>query len=207
MAARRKKARRKGAAQRGRAKPGKRAKKSAARARAKRGGASPSSLETSRTRKPGARKTASRTPTPARPASKAEPKTTRKKVSTTAPKRAPKRTAPRPAARRAAPAVATPAPAPAPARLAAAFTERIGAVVHCFPRVSAAAIALDAGSLRVGDLLHIRGHTTDVLQQVERLEREHAPIEVARAGDVVAVRVTERVREGDDVLRVRPAGA
>ena len=63
-------------------------------------------------------------------------------------------------------------------------------------------IALESDELRVGDTIHMRGHTTDFYQRVNRMELEHVPVEVARAGQSVAVEITQRVREHDEVFKV-----
>jgi putative protease len=78
----------------------------------------------------------------------------------------------------------------------------IGAVTHYYPHVDAGVIALEAGELRVGDTIHVRGHTTDYYQRVDRLEVDHKTVQIARPGQSVGVHVTQRVREGDAVWKV-----
>ena len=60
------------------------------------------------------------------------------------------------------------------------------------------------GSLSVGDSIHIKGHTSDFIQRVDSIQIENEAVEVARPGDEVGVRVTETVREHDEVFRVTP---
>lgn len=74
--------------------------------------------------------------------------------------------------------------------------------MHYYGHVDACVIALDAGEIAVGDTIHVHGATTDFYQRVDRLERDHAPVERARAGEEVAVHVSQRVREGDEVFRL-----
>ena len=45
--------------------------------------------------------------------------------------------------------------------------ERIGVVTHYYSHLSVATIRVESGTLRVGDVVHIRGHTTDFSQKVE----------------------------------------
>jgi hypothetical protein len=45
--------------------------------------------------------------------------------------------------------------------------ERIGIVTHYYNHLSVATLRLDSGTLRIGDVIHIRGHTTDFSQRVE----------------------------------------
>jgi putative protease len=54
----------------------------------------------------------------------------------------------------------------------------------------------------MGDTLHIRGHTTDFYQRVDRIEFDHQPVTMARAGQQVGVHVSQRVREHDEVFLV-----
>ena len=43
--------------------------------------------------------------------------------------------------------------------------ERIGVVTHYYSHLSVATLRLESGTLRVGDVIHIRGHTTGQLRQ------------------------------------------
>jgi hypothetical protein len=88
------------------------------------------------------------------------------------------------------------------AKTAAASPTRIGVVTHYFGKVGVGAIALESGELRVGDTIHVRGHTTDFYQRVDRIEIDHLPVEIARPGQSVGVEITQRVREHDEVFRV-----
>ena len=92
------------------------------------------------------------------------------------------------------------APTPAPP-VAAAAPDRIGVVTHYYAHVDAAIIRLERGEVRVGDTIHIRGHTTDFYQRVEHIELDHQMVESGKAGPVVGIQVSQRVREGDEVIR------
>jgi hypothetical protein len=99
------------------------------------------------------------------------------------------------------PAAATPMPSP-PAQPASA-EERIGVVTHYFSHVSVATLRLERGTLRVGDVIHIRGHTTDFTQKVESLELDHAPVTEVGPNDDFGLKVVEHAREHDVVYKVR----
>lgn len=81
--------------------------------------------------------------------------------------------------------------------------ELVGTITHYFPKPQVGVVKLTA-SIKVGDVLHFRGHTTDFEQRVDSMQVEHAGVETAAAGTEVAIKVTERVRGGDDVYRVTP---
>jgi translation elongation factor EF-Tu-like GTPase len=77
----------------------------------------------------------------------------------------------------------------------------IGQVTHYYGRIAAAALSL-TDTLRVGDRIRIVGHTTDETVTVDRMEVDHRGVEVANAGDDVAVHITPKVREHDEVRKV-----
>lgn len=80
--------------------------------------------------------------------------------------------------------------------------ERIGIVTHYFSHLSVAIIQLDAGMLREGDVVHIKGHTSDFKQRVESMEVEHLRVSEAHPGQSFGLRVKEHAREHDVVYKV-----
>jgi putative protease len=94
---------------------------------------------------------------------------------------------------------ATPKPAPLPG-------ERIGVVTHYYGHLSVAVVKLEPDvTLRVGDNIHIKGHTSDFAQRVESLQVGHAPVDEVGANDDFGLKVTEHAREHDVVYRVKPS--
>jgi hypothetical protein len=57
--------------------------------------------------------------------------------------------------------------------------------------------------LRIGDIIHIRGHSTDFSQRVETLEVNHAPVTEVGPNDDFGLKVVEHAREHDVVYKVR----
>lgn len=78
---------------------------------------------------------------------------------------------------------------------------RVGTVTHYFQEPEVGVILLEA-PVEVGDVVRFEGHTTGFRQEIESMEVDHEPVDAASSGDEVAVKVRERVREGDAVLRV-----
>ncbi len=78
----------------------------------------------------------------------------------------------------------------------------IGRVTHYFSKAQVAAIKVTEGQLRVGDTIHVVGHTSDFTQKVDSIQIEHASIESAKVGDEIGVRVVEHAREHDEVYLV-----
>jgi hypothetical protein len=78
--------------------------------------------------------------------------------------------------------------------------EAIGRVTHYFSHLSVAAVQLQA-PLAVGDRIHVRGRTTDLVQDVSSMEVDHAAVEKAGPGDDVALKVDDHVRDHDLIFR------
>ena len=79
--------------------------------------------------------------------------------------------------------------------------QEIGRVDRYFRKVGVAALELD-GALSVGDRIKIVGATTDFEIVVESIQIELESVEQAGAGDDVGIKVPERVRPNDRVIRV-----
>ena len=80
--------------------------------------------------------------------------------------------------------------------------EQVGVIVKFFAKPSVAAIEVTGGSIKKGDLLKYKGHTTDFTEEVLSIEIDNQPMEEAKVGDLVGVKVKERVRESDKVYKV-----
>jgi GTPase len=80
--------------------------------------------------------------------------------------------------------------------------EEIGRISHYFSRIGVGVVELTKGSLKVGDTIHIKGHTTDLYQKVESMQVEHAPVQAAKKGESFGLHVESQVREHDLVFKV-----
>ena len=76
----------------------------------------------------------------------------------------------------------------------------VGTVTHYFDHLNVAVLAL-TDTIRLGDTLHFHGHSTDFNQEVTSLQIEHKPVDVAKPGEDVALKVTQRVHPNDAVLK------
>lgn len=77
----------------------------------------------------------------------------------------------------------------------------VGKVTDFFSRVVVAGIELIA-SLKAGERIHIKGHTTDMELTVESMQIHNANVTEARPGDSIGIKVPDRVRRGDLVYKV-----
>ena len=136
-------------------------------------------------------------------AKKARPPTTGKRAITGKPATGKPTAArkPRPTGARAPKAIKPPPSRPA---TPISSEQRIGVVAHYYSHLSVVAMQLEPGAtLRVGDVIHIWGHTTDFTQRVESLEVNHAPVTEVGPKDDFGLKVTEHAREHDLVFKVR----
>ncbi len=77
----------------------------------------------------------------------------------------------------------------------------IGSVSDFFARPVVAGIELTA-NLKVGDKIHIKGHTTDLELVVESMQIQNVNVTEGKPGDAVGIKVPDRVRRGDKVYKV-----
>ena len=80
----------------------------------------------------------------------------------------------------------------------------IGAVTHYFGKAQVAGIKITEGELKVGDTIHVLGHTSDFTQQIESMQIDRATVESAKVGDEIGIKVPQHAREHDKVYRVLP---
>ncbi len=78
----------------------------------------------------------------------------------------------------------------------------IGQVTHYYSKIGVAILLLE-GTLDVGDRIAIVGSTTDIEQEVKSMQVEHQSIDEAKEGDLVGLKVKDKVREGDTVYLLK----
>lgn len=82
--------------------------------------------------------------------------------------------------------------------------EKIGEVVKFFAKPSVAAIKITAGELSVGEKIKLVGHTTNFEEVIQSMEVNNQKVEKVVVGDYIGVKVSDRVRPGDEVFKVIP---
>lgn len=78
---------------------------------------------------------------------------------------------------------------------------QIGQITHYFDHLNVAALTLTE-PLRVGETIHILGHSTDFQQKVTSLQIEHQSVEEAKPGDDVGIKVIQKVHPHDKVFKL-----
>lgn len=79
--------------------------------------------------------------------------------------------------------------------------KEIGRITHYYGKLSVG-IAQLTDALKVGDTIHIKGHSSDFTQVVDSIQIEHANVSEAKAGDMVGLKVAQKVHEHDKVYKV-----
>lgn len=79
--------------------------------------------------------------------------------------------------------------------------EEIGKVTHYFGKLQVAAIML-SGPLKVGDRIAIIGAHTELEQEVASMQIDRTEVSEARAGQEIAIKVAQKVRERDVVYKL-----
>lgn len=78
----------------------------------------------------------------------------------------------------------------------------VGKITHYFGKIEVGIVEITKNSLSVGDMIHIKGSSTDFEQKVESMQIEHKQVEKAKKGEVIGLQVKEKVREGDEVYKI-----
>jgi translation elongation factor EF-1alpha len=80
--------------------------------------------------------------------------------------------------------------------------ELIGKITHYFGKIEVGIVEITKGSLSVGDTIHIKGVATDFEQNIDSMQIEHEQIDKAKKGDVIGLKVKDKVKEEDEVYKV-----
>lgn len=80
--------------------------------------------------------------------------------------------------------------------------KKVGEIIKYFGKIGVAAIQLSEGSLKVGDTIHIVGHTTDITQGIDSMQIENKNVQEAGPGADIGIKVNDKVREHDVVYKV-----
>ena len=78
----------------------------------------------------------------------------------------------------------------------------VGILIQYFAKPEVAAIQLTDGEIKVGDTLRFKGTTTNFEQKIESMQIDRVPVQSAKTGQSVGIKVKERVRQHDKVFIV-----
>ena len=78
--------------------------------------------------------------------------------------------------------------------------KQIGTVDHFFSNISVAMIKL-TDALKVGDKIRIKGKSPDLVQGISSMQIDRVPAQEAKSGDLISIKVDQKVRQGDAVYK------
>ena len=79
--------------------------------------------------------------------------------------------------------------------------KEIGKMAHYYGHLSVGIIEL-SGELKTGDRIHIKGHTSDFKQGVASMQINHQNVQSGKKGDLVGIKVSQKVHPGDKVYKI-----
>lgn len=79
--------------------------------------------------------------------------------------------------------------------------KEVGTITHYYGHVSVVIIELN-DSLKVGDTVHIKGHSSDFTQLIDSMQIEHAIVNEAKKGDAIGVKVSQKAHVNDKAYKV-----
>jgi putative protease len=79
--------------------------------------------------------------------------------------------------------------------------KEIGKITHYYSNINVGIIEL-SDTLKVGDTIHIKGHSSDFTQSVDSMQIEHASVPEAAAGKVIGIKVLQKVHPHEKVFKV-----
>ncbi len=79
--------------------------------------------------------------------------------------------------------------------------KEIGNITHYYGHLNVGIIQL-TDNIKVGETIHIKGHSEEFSQNVDSIQIEHASVPEAKPGDAVGIKVAQKVHPGDKVFKV-----
>lgn len=77
----------------------------------------------------------------------------------------------------------------------------VGVIDDYYSHLSVMTLTLQS-PLKVGDKIHVRGHTTDMTEILESMQIDHVPVASAKTGDPIGIKAVGKCRAGDYLYKV-----
>ena len=78
---------------------------------------------------------------------------------------------------------------------------QVGEITHFFPNVMVAVVKVDK-DMKIGDKVLIEGHATSFEQTVESMQIDRKPINTAKKGQEIGLKVDNIVKEKDKIFKL-----
>jgi U32 family peptidase len=75
----------------------------------------------------------------------------------------------------------------------------VGRIIHYYPRINVGIVELTDGEINLGDVIHVQGKQTNIVQPIDSLQIDHQNISHADKGRRVGIKLKDRVRNQDQV--------
>jgi hypothetical protein len=79
--------------------------------------------------------------------------------------------------------------------------EPLGHVTHYFDRAGVAVISLTGGDLKIGDQIHVTGHS-DFQQTIDSMQVDHQPVDNSGQGSEVAIKLAQPAKPKDKIFKI-----
>lgn len=79
--------------------------------------------------------------------------------------------------------------------------KEIGTITHYYGHLNVGIIEL-SDALKVGDKIHVKGHTSDFTQDVTSIQIEHADVSTGKRGDHVGIKIVAKAHPHDKVYKI-----
>jgi len=81
--------------------------------------------------------------------------------------------------------------------------KEIGKITHYYGHLGVGIVELTE-AIRVGETIHVKGHSTDFTQAVGSMQIEHNNVAEAMPGDVIGIKIAQNAHPHDKVYKVIP---
>lgn len=78
----------------------------------------------------------------------------------------------------------------------------VGHVVHYYNKINVGIVRVTDHEVAMGDEISIEGAHTKIKQKVSSMQLEHKPVNIARKGQTIGLKVSGRVRKSDAVYKI-----
>lgn len=79
--------------------------------------------------------------------------------------------------------------------------KEIGKITHYYGHIGVGIIQL-SDALKLGESIRIKGYTSDFTQSIDSMQIEHVNVPEAKVGDLVGIKVAQKVHPGDKVFKI-----
>ncbi len=82
--------------------------------------------------------------------------------------------------------------------------QKVGKVLHYFPKITVAVVKLTKGDLKLGDIVRLTEKEGKVFdQEIKSMQIEHASIEIAKKGDEFGLKVQKTPKIQSEVIKIK----